>query len=293
MCCGPRPQHEASRAESQIERAADEQRRWHDADLIDQLVAHGPAKCIEIELSARSQRTRQVRVTDKGRSVLHESAIAEHVIGMAMRVDDVADRLAGPGANGCHQLSSLAEAATRIDHGDRILSNDEADIGDRAVVLARHLRGLAVVHEYAIRNGIDGQLPLLRARGCHRSEHRERGKDQCGTSHVSASVQPRSAIGNSMLHRGSVCVAARATSPPWGLFLLQAPIDKLSILAVCGFNGTSLVRVADIFRSWQPWWAGSAAAFDDICRAKALAGDFDPGDPRRARRARYGTRADQ
>ena len=32
-----------------------------------------------------------------------------------------------------------------------------------------------------------------------------------------------------------------------GLFLLQAPIDKLSILLVCGFNGTSFVGGADIF----------------------------------------------
>jgi hypothetical protein len=66
-------------------------------------------------------------------------------------------------------------------------------------------------------------------------------------SHISASVSPRSAIGNSMLHRGQVCVAARAARPLWGLFLLQAPIDKLSILLVCGFNGTWFVGVADIF----------------------------------------------
>ena len=70
--------------------------------------------------------------------------------------------LSGPGANGCQQLSSLADAATRIDHGDRVFADDEADIGDRAVVLARHLRGLAVVHEYAIRNGADRQLLPLR-----------------------------------------------------------------------------------------------------------------------------------
>ena len=66
-------------------------------------------------------------------------------------------------------------------------------------------------------------------------------------SHISASVQPRSTIGNSLFHRSSVCVAARAARPLSGLFLLQAPIDKLSILPVCGFNGTSFVGVADIF----------------------------------------------
>jgi len=103
------------------------------------------------------------------------------------------------------------------------------------------------VHEYAIRNGIDGQLPLLRERSCHCREHRERGKDQRGMSHISASVSPRSAIRNSMFRRDQVCVAAQATSPPQGLFLLQGPIDKLSILFVCGFNGTSFVEVADTF----------------------------------------------
>jgi quinoprotein dehydrogenase-associated probable ABC transporter substrate-binding protein len=32
-----------------------------------------------------------------------------------------------------------------------------------------------------------------------------------------------------------------------GLFLLRAPIDKLSILPICGFNGTTFVEVVDIF----------------------------------------------
>ena len=32
-----------------------------------------------------------------------------------------------------------------------------------------------------------------------------------------------------------------------GIFLLQAPIDKPSILLVCGFNGTSFAGVAHIF----------------------------------------------
>jgi len=50
-----------------------------------------------------------------------------------------------------------------------------------------------------------------------------------------------------MFHHAYVCVAAQATMPLWGLFLLQAPIDKLSILLVCGFNGTWFVGVADTF----------------------------------------------
>src|SRR5205823_5698553 len=99
--------------------------RWrHNADLVDQLIAHGTAKCVEIESSACGQRTWQVRVTDKGRALPHESAVAEEMIGMAVRIDDVADRLAGPGTNGCHQLPPFTNAAPRIDHGDCILSDD-------------------------------------------------------------------------------------------------------------------------------------------------------------------------
>jgi hypothetical protein len=49
-----------------------------------------------------------------------------------------------------------------------------------------------------------------------------------------------------MFHRAYVCVAAQATRPLSGLFLLRAPIDKHSILQVCGFNGTWFVEVADI-----------------------------------------------
>jgi hypothetical protein len=64
-------------------------------------------------------------------------------------------------------------------------------------------------------------------------------------SHILASVSPRSVIGNSMFDRAYVCVAAQAASPLRGLFLLQAPIDKHSILLVCGFNGTLFVEVGD------------------------------------------------
>src|SRR5258705_6475582 len=157
----PRPQDEGPSTEIQVERAADEQRWRHDANLVDQLIAHGAAKCIEIELSARGQRAWQVRVADKGRSVLRESAVAEKMIGVAVRIDDIPDRLVGSGPNSRHQLSSLADTAAGIDHGDRILSDDETGIGNRAVVRTWHLRGLALVHEYTIRNRVDWRGLLL------------------------------------------------------------------------------------------------------------------------------------
>src|SRR5258705_13978637 len=119
----PRPQDEGPSTEIQVERAADEQRWRHDANLVDQLIAHGAAKCIEIELSARGQRAWQVRVAEKGRSVLRESAVAEKMIGGAVRIDDVPDRLVGSGPNCRHQLSSLSDPSAGKDQRGRLLSD--------------------------------------------------------------------------------------------------------------------------------------------------------------------------
>jgi len=121
---------------------------------------------------------------------------------------------------------------------DRLFADDEADIGDRAGVIARHLRGLAIVHEYAVRDGIDGQWLLLRERGRGRGDRCERCQDQCGMSHISAFVSSRCAA-------ATQCFIVRRSTG--GIFLLRGLIDKHSILLICGFNGTSFVEVVDIF----------------------------------------------
>ena len=72
-----------------------------------------------IEWPAGGERARQVPVTDEAGSILDEGGIAEDVIGMAVRVDDVADRLVGPGANRRKQLPPLANAAAGVDHRNR------------------------------------------------------------------------------------------------------------------------------------------------------------------------------
>jgi hypothetical protein len=65
----------------------------HDAHFVDQLVAHRPSKSIEIELPARRQRPGQVLVTDEHGAVAQEGRVAEDMIGMAVRVDDMPDGL--------------------------------------------------------------------------------------------------------------------------------------------------------------------------------------------------------
>src|SRR5438874_1068783 len=125
VCCRPCLQHKASRAEIEFHRAVNEQLRLNDAYRIDQLATHDAAERIDIKWSACSQCPRQVFMTDKLCSIPHEGGVAEDVIGMAMRVDDVTDRLVGIGANGREQLQSLANAAPGVDDRDSIVADDE------------------------------------------------------------------------------------------------------------------------------------------------------------------------
>ena len=81
-------------------------------------------------------------MTNKLGSILHEGGVAEDMIGMAMRVDDVSDRLVGAGSDGREQLQSLANAATGVDDRNGVGADDEPDIGNSAIVLARHLCNL-------------------------------------------------------------------------------------------------------------------------------------------------------
>ena len=65
------------------------------------------------------------------------------------------------------QALALANAAAGVDHRDRAIADDEADIGDRAFVVARHQCGFAVVHEYSGRDFAHrqslGSVPALRS----------------------------------------------------------------------------------------------------------------------------------
>ena len=94
----PGPQGEPA-AEIERHSVLDEQCRRHDLDVVDQFGAHDAAESVEIKRPAARERLRQIAVADKAGSVRNEGRIAEHMVGMAMGVDDVADRLAGAGAD--------------------------------------------------------------------------------------------------------------------------------------------------------------------------------------------------
>src|SRR5678815_1701815 len=97
-------------------------------DLVDQLIAHRSSEAVEIELAAGGQRPGQVLVADEHGAVAGERGVSEDVIGMAVGIDDIADRPVGAGANGGEQALALANAAARVDHRDRAFADDETDI---------------------------------------------------------------------------------------------------------------------------------------------------------------------
>jgi hypothetical protein len=139
-------------------------------------------------------------VTDKAGSFLDEGDVAENVVGMAVRVDDVADRPVGPGTNRGKQLLRLTNASAGVDHRNCAVADDETDIGGRASVLACHQRGRAAVHEDAGRNFVNGQLLLRHCEGW-RAEQRQCNQEPNAASHISASVSSRSGLDNVMRRR--------------------------------------------------------------------------------------------
>ena len=61
-------------------------------------------------------------------------------------------------------LLAFANATAGVDHRNRAVADDESDIGGRAVVLARHQRDLAGMHEYFRRDFAHRQFLFLRLR---------------------------------------------------------------------------------------------------------------------------------
>src|SRR5262245_9653715 len=121
-------------------------------------------------------------------SVADKGSVAKDMIGMAMRVDDVSDRLVRAGADRRKQLAALTHTAAGVDHRDRLVTDDEADIGDRAVVLASHQRSLALMHEQTGSHFADVERLRRCAHNSQRAENGKRGKTANAKRHTSASV---------------------------------------------------------------------------------------------------------
>ena len=125
--------------------------------LVDELVANDPAKRLEIELAAHRQGSRKIAVADKCRPEPVKSGVAEDVIRMHMRIDDIEDRLVGVGADSGKQPLADRQAAAGVDDGHSLVADHEADIGDIAQVLFAHQGDFAGMDEHARRYFLDRQ----------------------------------------------------------------------------------------------------------------------------------------
>src|SRR5262249_22128255 len=103
--------------------------------------------------------TRQIAMAHEYRTLAREGGIAERMIGMRMGVDHVADRFCGHGADRSTQPAPLAHAATGVDHGDRLIADDETDIGNATFIVGGHQFIHAKVDE--TRGGFFGNLERL------------------------------------------------------------------------------------------------------------------------------------
>ena len=88
------------------------------------------------------------------------------MIRMTVSVYDVSDWLFGAGVNGREQPSSLSNTASRINHRNRIGSNDETNIGDSPFIFARHKFRKAHVSEKPRCDFADWQRAFLCLREC-------------------------------------------------------------------------------------------------------------------------------
>ena len=82
-----------------------------------------------IELAARSQRSRQLRMADELRLIRHERSGAQHVVGVHVREDHVAHGSLRDAPDRRTQRCTHRQRAARVDHCDTAVADDEADIG--------------------------------------------------------------------------------------------------------------------------------------------------------------------
>ena len=120
----------------------------------------------EITLSAAAETPGKFVVADEGRIVRLEGRVAEHMIGMHMRVDHIFDRAVGDGADRCVKLFANLGTSQRVDHRDGVVTNDEARIRHVAAILRRLHLVAPLMHEDARRDLRDFEC-LARMPGQH------------------------------------------------------------------------------------------------------------------------------
>ena len=87
--------------------------------------------------------------------VVAERGIAENVVGVLVRVDHIADRLAGDSADRRQQRLPDLHAAAGIDNRDGIAPDDDANVRDVPGIRRARQRDLAKMGVVAIGHRVD------------------------------------------------------------------------------------------------------------------------------------------
>ena len=88
----------------------------------------------QIVRAALGKSARQLGMADELGMVVTECGGAEDMVGMDMGHDHIADRQPSPGADCGPEHDPFMIAAAGVDHRDRVISDDEPDIGDFVVI---------------------------------------------------------------------------------------------------------------------------------------------------------------
>jgi PQQ-dependent catabolism-associated CXXCW motif protein len=183
MGCRPGAEEKPPVAEIQRKLVLDDEGGRHDSDVFGQRLAEQAAVRSEVVRLSCGERHRQPCSANEVSRKVSEGRVAENVIRMHVRVDDVAHWPVSHIPHRRKQSFSVLHAAACVDDGDRGLSDNEANIGNAAAISRRHQRDGSLTHEDTRRHLPNG-LSLLAGRGGGRSQD-SKENDCCRTNATS------------------------------------------------------------------------------------------------------------
>ena len=130
-----------------------------------------PPQRIEVVRAAPPHRIGEAGMADEFGMIVGERRVAEDVIRMDMRVDDVAHRHRRNAPDRLPQRLADRKRSAGVDDRDAPGADDKAEIGNVAEIGARHLGLLPVVHVHAGRRILQREFGQFRRRPAAACDH--------------------------------------------------------------------------------------------------------------------------
>jgi hypothetical protein len=112
-------------------------------------------------------------MADKYRVVEHESGIAEHMVRMGMRIDDITDGQRRGLPDSSTERLSNGESTTGIDNRDTSCANDKTDVGNGTAIFRRCVFMYPFMNEHARCNFTDRKWCRLYSRSAHWTQDKQ------------------------------------------------------------------------------------------------------------------------